>query len=255
MAITPKIAAVSYLNTIPFIYGIKHEGNFAATLLLTPPADCARNFIEGNADIALLPAAAVPSLKSAEIITDYCIGASGAVRSVVVVSNEPIAEAKRIFLDAHSLTSVQLTGYLSKYLWNISPEFYTLSDYEQLAQASKGDAFLLIGDKVFEHEGEFRYSYDLAENWHTLTDLPFAFALWVARKGTSYEIIDSLERALTFGVEHTYEAILEQGIEDTVGAYEYLTKNIDFIFNEQKHKALQKFWNSGIKVSPRVNPG
>ncbi len=255
MAITPKIAAVSYLNTIPFIYGIKHEGNFDATLLLTPPADCARNFIEGNADIALLPVAAVPSLKSAEIITDYCIGASGAVRTVVVMSNSPIAQVERIFLDAHSLTSVQLTGYLAKNLWNITPEFYTLDDYEQLAHAQKGDAFLLIGDKVFEHEGEFRFTYDLADDWHTLTDLPFAFAVWVARKGTSYEVIDALECALTFGVEHTYEAILEHGFEDTVTAYDYLTRNIDFIFNEQKHKALQKFWNSGIKVSPRVNPG
>ena len=35
----------------------------------------------------------------------------------------------------------------------------------------------------------------------------------------------------------------------------YLTQNIDYIFDNQKHKALQKFWNSGIKVSPRANPG
>ena len=38
-------------------------------------------------------------------------------------------------------------------------------------------------------------------------------------------------------------------------AYEYLTRNIDYIFDNQKRRALQKFWDSGLKVSPRVNPG
>ena len=49
MALIPRIAAVSYLNTIPFIYGIRHAGNLRAELLLTPPALCASNFIDGNA--------------------------------------------------------------------------------------------------------------------------------------------------------------------------------------------------------------
>ena len=53
----PRIAAVSYLNTIPFIYGIQHEGNLRAELLLTPPAGCYQNYIDGNADIALMPSA------------------------------------------------------------------------------------------------------------------------------------------------------------------------------------------------------
>ena len=38
-------------------------------------------------------------------------------------------------------------------------------------------------------------------------------------------------------------------------AYDYLTRNIDFLFDHEKHIALQKFWDSGIKISPRVNPG
>ena len=79
MVIVPRIAAVSYLNTIPFIYGIEHEGNLRAELLLSPPAVCAKNFAEHKADIALVPAAAVPSLADAEIVTEYCIGAAGPV--------------------------------------------------------------------------------------------------------------------------------------------------------------------------------
>lgn len=29
----------------------------------------------------------------------------------------------------------------------------------------------------------------------------------------------------------------------------------DHIFDNQKHKALEKFWNSGLKTAPRANPG
>ena len=69
MVIVPRIAAVSYLNTIPFIYGIGHEGNLRAELLLSPPAVCAKNFAEHKADIALVPAAAVPSLAAANSVS------------------------------------------------------------------------------------------------------------------------------------------------------------------------------------------
>ena len=141
MALIPRIAAVSYLNTIPFIYGIRHAGNLRAELLLTPPALCASNFIDGNADIALLPSAVVPRLKDAELVTDFCIGA----------------------------------------------------------------------------EGE--------------------------------------EEALTFGVERIYEAVQQSDYRDRPYAYDYLTRNIDFLFDNEKRKALQKFWTSGVKVTPLVEPG
>ena len=233
MALIPRIAAVSYLNTIPFIYGIRHAGNLRAELLLTPPALCASNFIDGNADIALLPSAV----------------------TVVVVSNTPIEEVRRIWLDAHSRTSVQLTGYLAARRWKIAPQWLDMSDYAVLDTPQEGDAFLLIGDKVFDHEDEFIYSYDLAAEWREATGLPFAFAVWVARKGTPYEVTDALEEALTFGVERIYEAVQQSDYRDRPYAYDYLTRNIDFLFDNEKRKALQKFWTSGVKVTPLVEPG
>ena len=250
----PRIAAVSYLNTIPFIYGIRHEGNLQAELLLAPPSGCYQNYVEGRADIALMPSAMVPTLKSTSIITDYCIGSSGKVRTVELFSNVPIQQVRRIFLDAHSRTSVQLAGYLAANHWHIEPEWYELVDYSQVAFAQKEDAFLLIGDKVFDHEGLFNYSYDLSEEWNKATRMPFAFAVWVARKGVPNEVTDELQRALTFGVEHTWEAIVESpymGKDNGLTAYEYLTRNIDFILDEEKHRALKKFWDSGIRIEPR----
>lgn len=258
MAVGTKITAVSYLNTIPFIYGLRHESNFASDLLLCPPASCADNYLNKNADIALIPAAVVPQLKDAHIITDYCIGAVQAVRTVELMSDSPIKEVKRIFLDPHSRTSVQLAGWLAAKVWKIAPEWVALEGgYDNLkTRAQKGDAFLLIGDKVFDHEEEFACKYDLAEEWQKAASLPFCFAVWVARKGTPYSVIDELQHAFTFGVEHIYEAVVEFGFDKKpYDAYQYLTRNIDFLFDEQKRKALDKFWNSGIKIAPRVNPG
>ena len=254
MAIIPKISAVSYLNTIPFVYGLQHADNLRADLLLAPPAECARNYIEGRVDIALLPAAVVPELKQTDVITDYCIGAVGAVRTVTVMSNTPISSVKRIWLDAHSRTSVQLCGYLAQNKWHINPEWLHMPDYAVIDHAQPDDAFLLIGDKVFGYEGRFKYIYDLALEWREVTKLPFAFAVWVARKGVSYKITDQLQHALTFGVEHIWEAVSESnymGVDGGLTAYEYLTRNIDFILDEEKHKALKKFWDAGIRIVPR----
>ena len=254
MATIPTITAVSYLNTIPFVYGLKHADNLRANLLLAPPAECAKNYIEGRADIALLPAAVVPELQNTNIITDYCIGAVGAVRTVTVMSNVPITQVKRIWLDAHSRTSVQLCGYLAQHKWHITPEWLAMSDYGVVGTSREDDAYLLIGDKVFGYEGRFKYTYDLAVEWREVTKLPFAFAVWVARKGVSYEITDELQRALTFGVEHIWEAVTELGYmgnDAGVTSYDYLTRNIDFILDEEKHKALKKFWDAGIRIVPR----
>ena len=254
MAIIPKITAVSYLNTIPFVYGLQHADNLRADLLLAPPADCAKNYIEGKADIALLPSAVVPQLTNTNIITDYCIGAVGPVRTVTVMTNTPIKEVKRIWLDAHSRTSVQLCGYLAEYKWHIAPEWRHMDDYAIADNPVEGDAFLLIGDKVFGYEGRFKYTYDLAVEWCEATSLPFAFAVWVARKGVSYEVTDALQHALTFGVEHIWEAVAESrymGSDNGLTAYDYLTRNIDFILDEEKHRALKKFWDAGLRVTPR----
>ena len=72
------------------------------------PANCARLFEEGKADIALVPVGALPDLKRHRIITDYCIGCDGTVRTVVIFSNEKLSEIKKLYLDPDSRTSVKL---------------------------------------------------------------------------------------------------------------------------------------------------
>lgn len=251
-----KIAAVSYLNTVPFVYGINHADKLNAELLLAPPAQCARNYMEGKTDIALVPVGSLPLLENAEIITNYCIGAEKSVRTVTVMCNAPIAETRRLWLDSHSMTSALLVKILAAELWHINPEWKELTDYSVVDHPEEGDAFLLIGDKVFNYEGHFANTYDLADCWRELTGKPFVFAVWIARKGAiAPEVIDDLEASLELGVERIWEAINESEHRSKDYAYTYLTENIDFLFDYQKRKALELYWDKGRKFVPRANPG
>ena len=235
------ISAVSYLNTIPLVYGIEHAGLLRAALSLSPPSDCAGAFDRGEASVALVPSAALLSLDNCRVVTPFCIGADGDVRTVVIMSDTPVGEIRRLFLDTHSLTSVALSGILCRELWHVSPERVGMDDLSQMDNAVGGDAFLLIGDKVFEHEGRFRFTYDLARAWRELTGLPFVFAVWVARKDVPQDFIDALEASLGYGVGHVREAIAASVHSLKPYAYEYLTKNIDYNFNGLKRRSLELF--------------
>lgn len=250
-----RIAAVSYLNTVPFIYGIRHADKLRAELLLAPPAECARDFIDKKADIALVPAGALSRMDDAEVISDYCIGAEKSVRTVTVMSNVPIGEVSVLWLDSHSMTSALLVKILAEELWHIRPRWKELTDYSVAEHPADGEGFLFIGDKVFGYEGKFRYTYDLADCWRELTGKPFVFAVWVARKGSAPELIDALEESLELGVERIWEAIVESGHSEKEYAYTYLTENIDFLFDYQKRQALELFREKSKKFTPRSNPG
>lgn len=248
-----SIASVSYLNSVPFNYGIEHSGLLDAELTLLPPVDCTEKFRAGDVDVALIPVGALNVLESSgvefDIVTSHCIGAIGAVRSVVLLSDEQPSDIERIWLDTHSQTSVKLIAHLCEHYFKISPKWLILSDMQRLEHPKDGDAFLLIGDKVFDHEGIFEYSYDLAEEWQSLTSLPFVFAVWCCRRGVDDETIHRLDEALEWGVERTYEALCELRPDfDKEDGYRYLTESIDTLFDSQKREAMRLFRASGSRI-------
>lgn len=222
------------MNTVPFLYGIRHSEWPGVRLLLSPPAGCAEAFSRGEADIALVPVGALGGLADYDVVTDWCIGAAGPVRTVVMVSDVPMAQIERVWMDDHSMTSVKLAQILAKRYWKISPKFYG-------GERDENDAAVLIGDKVFEAEGRFGYSWDLASEWIACSGLPMVFAVWVARKGVAEDALTKLDTALTLGVERVYEAIEDSEFKDREYAYDYLTRNIDYFFDQPKRRALEKF--------------
>lgn len=237
-----RIVAVSYLNTVPMIYGIEHATpELRAALSLAVPALCAQSLIDQTADVALVPVAEIPHISNAKIITDYCISAYGKVDTVALLSRVPLDQIKTIYLDAHSRTSVQLARILARELWNIQPNWVENIPTKELAET---EAIVVIGDKVFDIQSNFSYKWDLAEQWQLLTGLPFVFAAWVSRTAVGDAIEQELNQALSYGCDHISESIPDH--YDHEKAYKYLTENIQFRLNEPKRKAIKLFWEKII---------
>src|SRR6201996_7241231 len=114
-----KISAVSYTNTKPFIHGLQHNPDIMhkIELSLDNPTDCAQKLIDDVVDIGLIPVAAILSLKEWQIVSDYCIGAVGAVNSVFIFSNCDVKDIRTLQLDPQSRSSNNLAKVLLKNYW------------------------------------------------------------------------------------------------------------------------------------------
>ncbi|MDB4127109.1 menaquinone biosynthesis protein, partial [Flavobacteriales bacterium] len=174
-----KISAVSYLNTIPFVHGLKQSELIKIIdLQLDYPSICAEKLINGIVDLALVPVAVIPKLKEAHIISDYCIGANGAVDTVCLYSDVPIEEIESIALDYQSRTSVALLKILLNEYWQLNPELKKANvGFEENIKGNH--AALVIGDRAFALNTKYAYIYDLSAIWKKMTGLPFVFAAWV----------------------------------------------------------------------------
>ena len=236
-----RISAVSYLNTLLFVYGLKHSGFIRQSQLsLDVPSVCADKLISGEADAGLVPVAAIPLIKNARIISDYCIGADGAVQTVLLISRRPLEQIKQIHLDLDSRTSVALAKVLAREYWNIQPEWHSLNT---VLEPGSIEASVIIGDKTFNLPAGYDYVYDLGAEWKAFTGLPFVFACWVVNREISAEQEKELNDAFAYGMAHKEEAIDAQADLPISKArlLDYLNNSISFKLDDAKKEALKLF--------------
>ena len=240
-----RISAVKYANTYPFIYGLKESGFEKRVILETDhPADCAAKLISGKVDIGLIPVAAIPMLKEYHIISDYCIGANGNVRTVMLLSNSPFMEIRNIYLDYRSRSSVNLTKVLAKNSWKKEFSWINTSKSFDFKNIGLDEGVVLIGDQCFEFENSFKYKIDLAMEWKKFSGLPFVFACWTSNKQIDNLFIKEFNEALQIGVNNIDGVVDKYGQTGTITGdtlRTYLLENIDFNFNEEKKAGLKLF--------------
>jgi chorismate dehydratase len=240
-----RISAVNFANTYPFLYGLTETGFDRKVILTTDnPADCAANLISGKVDIGLIPVAALPSLKESHIITDFCLGAYGKVRTVMLLSNCPFDEIKRINLDFRSRSSVNLVKILAKNCWKKKFSWVNTADGFDFINIPDDEANVLIGDRCFEYESKFRYGIDLAEEWFKFTGLPFAFACWTSNKKLDNKFLKEFNDALATGVKNIPAVVEKYGKAGIIRGEDlkiYLTENMDFDLNDDKRKAIKLY--------------
>lgn len=204
------------------------------------PSDCAQKLIDDEADIGLIPVAATLDMPNWEIISDYCIGATGPVNSVFIFSNCDIGEVKTVQLDPQSRTSNNLAKVLLKNLWKIAPQLMTNAD-DYARSADPQTAFVQIGDRTFGKKEQYPYVYDLSEEWQNLTGLPFVFAAWIANKPIPKEFTNEFNAALKIGLDHRIALLSELPVHPDFDLEDYLMHKLDFYLTEDKKKALYLF--------------
>ena len=237
-----KVTAVSYLNTKPLLYGILQSPIAAEIdLKLEIPSDCARRLSSGDADLGLVPVAVIPELETPHIISDFCIGTVGAVKTVALFSERPLNEVDAIYLDHHSRTSVELVKLLLRNYWKLSPLLLPAQD-GYISQIGGATAGLVIGDRTIGLDSRFPYVYDLGEAWMAYTGLPFVFAAWVSNRPLDPAFVAALNHAMERGIGQIPQLmyILPSPHPD-FDLREYYTRYSSYQLDAPKRKSLARF--------------
>lgn len=237
-----KIGNVSFINSFPFQYGLDFYSDFVVSKMV--PSAIATALENDSIDVGLVPVATFLQHPEWYIVSDYCIGALGPVKTVLLLSKKPIDAVETISFDPESRSSNMLTQVLCNEYWKIDP---TKSDREH------ADACVMIGDKAFlDYSATFPYCYDLAQEWFKFQKMPFVFAVWVTNKVLPEEERTKLNKALKFGVEHITESVdlYKDSMDISVGeATDYLLDNISYPLNEAKMNAIQQFKSLSVQLN------
>ncbi len=210
-------------------------------LLIDYPANIARVLLNDEIDVGLVPVAIIPSLKEHHIIADYGIGCDGAVASVCLFSDVPLAEIETILLDYQSKTSVALLKILLKEHWNISPQLVAgTNNFEQ--EIGGTVAGLVIGDRALIQRHKNKFIFDLGMGWKELTGLPFVFAAWISNKPLPESFCAAFNETTRVGLDHIKEVVAQNPF-DSFNLQDYYNNFIKFRIDLRMHDALTLFLN------------
>jgi chorismate dehydratase len=242
----PRVCAVSYLNTVPLVWGIEHgaqrdifELNYAL------PSECADQLASGDADIGIVPVIEIARQKL-DYFRSTGIACRGAVRSILLVSKVPVREIKTLATDMGSRTSVMLSRIILAEKYGVSPKL--ISRRAELApMLGESDAALVIGDPALHIDPATLpfETLDLGLEWTQLTGLSMVFALWAGRKEVMQPLYEqAFLNSCREGLSHIDEIVRDQspvrGITPHL-AREYLTRHIVFELNDRDHEGLNLY--------------
>jgi chorismate dehydratase len=123
-------------------------------------------------------------------------------------------------------------------------------------------ARLLIGDQAIrfrqEHWLEFRF-WDLGEEWKKIGDLPFVYALWLARPEVvnAEEIADRLRAIRDENLASIDNLIADEKEFDRDFCRRYYREHLRFTFGEMEKQGLCEFHKRCVKLHllPHPDPG
>lgn len=246
-----RVGAVSYLNTKPLVYQLDRLAP-RAEIVLDLPSRLADDLASDQLDVALIPSIEFFRDPSYTIVSDACIACRGPVLSVKLFSRCPMGRIRTLALDEGSRTSIALTRILLAERHGLTPRVEPLPIDADLGQVT-ADAALLIGDRAMDPpRGLFHYQWDLGDEWCRWAELPFVFAMWVARAGVDCTGLEgALAEARDAGVAHLAE--IAAGEAAAVGlspglCLSYLRDNLYFYLGPREQRGLRLFYEHAARL-------
>ena len=247
-----RVAAVSYLNSVPLIWGLAHgpyRSQFSITNML--PSRCADALREGAADAGIIPSIEYQRIGGLKIIPGLSVSSSGPVRSVLLISKVPVEQIRTAALDTSSRTSACLVQILMAKHYGISPKVEPHAPDLQ-AMLSRCDAAMMIGDPALASDFPGLIVRDLADDWRELTGLPFVFAVWAIRPAAAGDgLTEKFQESAAYALGHLEEIIPEEQARTGLPAElirSYLTENIDFTLGERNLAGLRRFYELAAEL-------
>jgi len=229
-----RVGSVSYLNAVPLTRGLEEEVVFEVPSKLAEMLRC------DALDAALVSLAEVLLTDRYDILDEIAIASLGEVQSILLAHRKPIEEAREIFCDPASITSVNLLRVLLAER-GLRPEFKPLAGYDF---AALPDFALLIGDPALDfllgpHEHE---TWDLGAAWHELTNLPFVYAVWALRRGVENSTLRrQLREARDFGLD-TLDDIIRNRTEYNYNfRKDYLGWHVHYHMGADEKRGIARF--------------
>jgi chorismate dehydratase len=265
-----RIAAISFLNPAPLMWDFEHpplDGPLALRYRLDrmAPSECASRLAAGQADIGLIPIAALATTPGLRILPGCTIASKGRVRSLLLVrrARQPLAELRAVAADSASRTTLAYARILF-HKWN-NPTVPFLPMAANLdSMLDLADAAILIGDPALlaleerenrlERTGEELVYHDLAEEWRAQTGLAFVSAVWSAAQGSFLDesVVDDFNQSRIHGLANIDALVSEWSRklpipESTIRAY--LTSNIHYTLDQECLEGMAGFFRMARELA------
>jgi chorismate dehydratase len=264
-----RIAAIGFLNPAPLMWDFEHKPRMASLALRyqidrMTPAECAGRLASGAAEIGLIPIAALAITPGLRILPGCVIAAKGRVRSLLLVrrATQRLQTLRSVAADTASLTTLAHARILFRHWGNPGVPFLPApADLDTMLE--RADAAILIGDPAllaleeranrFERTGEVLVYHDLAQEWRTLTGLPFVSAVWgIACSSPLVESIgNDFIQSRIHGLQNIETLVAEWSRripipEQTIRTY--LTTNIHYVLDEECVEGMKVFFRMAAET-------
>ncbi len=252
----PRVCAVSYLNTVPLVWGLGHSLDEALRstfdMRFALPSVCADQLQSGQADIGI-----VPVIEMARQGLDYFpstgIACHGPVRTILLISKVPFEQVRTLATDAGSRSSVMLARVILAEKYGVTPQVVS-RPADLPAMLSETDAALIIGDAALKLDPASLpfETLDLGEVWNKMTGLPMVFAVWSGRKEVMLPRYEQAFRdSCRYGLDHMDEIVRAEsqarGFPEPL-VHKYLTEHIVFELGKRDIEGMKLYLKHALAL-------